>query len=317
MTLPNFIIIGERRSGTTNLAKWLEAHPEIFIAPQVDKGFFIDDEVNGRRIWLDGQVDTSKWEEDHNLKDYAAYFEDVTTEIAIGEKSADYLFWTPAHARIKKNLPDIKLLVILRNPIERAWSMYWNELGKGREDLSFEEAIVVEKERIAKSDYAKDHLSYISRGFYDESLAALFKVFNPEKVKVLVLEECIKNPIAQLKEVYQFLGVNEETGFQNVNKKVNANWTLLTRPFWKSNSVLESIERKAYRVILLFSKLVYRNNRFKNRKLAIFLARPFRYSKKDVQMKPKTREKLRKEYKASIKSLERLLGKDLSIWLKE
>ncbi|MEM8529105.1 MAG: hypothetical protein AAGG68_31025, partial [Bacteroidota bacterium] len=75
MTLPNFIIIGERRSGTTNLAKWLEAHPEIFIAPQVDKGFFIDDEVNGRRIWLDGQVDTSKWEEDHNLKDYAAYFE--------------------------------------------------------------------------------------------------------------------------------------------------------------------------------------------------------------------------------------------------
>ncbi|MEM9886974.1 MAG: hypothetical protein AAF849_13860, partial [Bacteroidota bacterium] len=75
MRLPDFLIIGERRSGTTNLAKWLEAHPEIYIAPQVDKAFFLDKAVVGTRKWFDGQVDASKWEKEHNLSDYANYFE--------------------------------------------------------------------------------------------------------------------------------------------------------------------------------------------------------------------------------------------------
>ncbi|MEM9886772.1 MAG: sulfotransferase, partial [Bacteroidota bacterium] len=289
----------------------------IYIAPQVDKAFFLDKAVVGTRKWFDGQVDASKWEKEHNLSDYANYFEDASDEIAIGEKSADYLFWTSAHARIKAALPNVKLLVILRNPIERAWSMYWNELGKGREKLSFEEAIAAEAERIAKSDYAKDHLSYLTRGFYDRSLKELFKIFDPEKVKVLILEECLEYPKANLQEVYQFLGVNDEMGFENIGKKVNVNWTLLPKPFWKSHAILAWIEAKIYRSIILFSKVVYRNNRFKRRKLSMFLARPFRFSKKDVQMANKTRMALQKKYSASIQQLEQLIGKHLSIWCAE
>ncbi|HFC04224.1 MAG TPA: hypothetical protein ENJ55_00845, partial [Rhizobiales bacterium] len=152
MRSPNFIIAGERRCGTTTLANTLSRHSDIFVHPKPDGGYFIDDSV-GKKASATGQA----WASSHSLEDYQAWFlsAGAGSESALGEKSADYLFWHKSHPRMANFVPDAKLIVILRHPIDRAWSHYWNEVAKGRETLGFEEAIAAEAGRLEGSDYER------------------------------------------------------------------------------------------------------------------------------------------------------------------
>jgi len=185
---PSFIVIGERRSGSTTIAKWMDAHPQIGVLPTMDTGYFIDDLVRGRKKWIDGFINHELWNNNHDKEGYLKLFLKrefpLSMHKVIGEKSADYFFLSETHLRIKEFFPEIKLIVVLRNPIKRAWSHYFNELGKGREWLDFESAILQEETRIKQSDYARTHLSYLSRGFYFRSLERLYKVFDPQNILV-------------------------------------------------------------------------------------------------------------------------------------
>ncbi len=318
MPLPNFLIIGERRSGTTTLANWVKCHPEIFLHPQMDIGFFIDKELVGSRIYKEGKADYDKWEEEHTIADYEQLFAKASTEHkAIGEKSADYLFWEQAHERIKKMLPDIKLVISLRNPIERAYSMFWNELGKGRETVSFEKAIMLEEDRISNSDYAKDHLSYIARGYYDVSIEKLHQTFSPNQIFVFILEHAIENPVENLKSLYNFLGVNVNKGYDNINKRFNANWTLQVKPFWKKNAFLKSMESFIFKMNSSVGRILIIRNKRLQRKFIKKMSKPFRFSKDDIKIDEHVKLKLRKRYEPHIKNLEKILDKDLSIWLED
>ena len=216
-SLPTFLIVGERRCGTTSLAKWMEDHPDIFMHPKPDMAFFVDDEIVGRREWLDGEIDESTWGRTHSKESYAALFAEGTDRAAIGEKSADYLFWRPSHARIARFLPTAKVIVTLRHPVERAWSHYWNEVGKGRETLSFEEALEQEDDRSRRSAYARNHLSYRTRGYYDESLTDLFAHIPRDRTMVVTLEEAQQRPAELLRQIYTFIGVDAEQGLNHVN----------------------------------------------------------------------------------------------------
>jgi len=268
MSAPNFLIVGERRSGTTTLARWIEAHPEIYLHPKMDMAFFWDRELVGAKEWIDGKVDYDKWYIEHSKEDYEANFPQETQYKAIGEKSADYLFWEPCHERIQTYYPDIKLVLTLRNPIERAWSMYWNEVGKGRETLTFEEAISQEEERIQKSDYAKAHLSYVSRGNYANSIKNLLKHFKKENLHIIVLEHSIANPEKALRSLYDFLGVDSAKGYDNVQKKFNKNWTLVQKEFYAANRIISTIEQTIFNGINLVASLIHRGNIYKKRKTA-------------------------------------------------
>ena len=317
MNKPNFLIFGERRSGSTTLARWVECHPDVFLHPKMDMAYFIDKDLVGRKEWKEGKAEYAKWENEHSQTEYQQYFDNSENKTAIGEKSADYFFWQPAHERVKKYLPDVKLVITLRNPIDRAWSMYWNERGKGREILEFEDAINVEPERVLKSDYAKLHLSYVSRGYYDESLNALYKTFSRKNVYVLILEKARIDPKKYLKEIYTFIGVNDSVGYDNIKKEFNKNWTLIQKPTIKKFKVFASLENIIFRWISLFSFAVFRSNIYKRRKLISVLASPFRNSKSNFKMEAASREKLRKEYSPHIKNLEKILNTDLSIWLRD
>lgn len=229
MTVPNFLIIGERRCGTTSLYHWMRAHPDVHLYPKPDLNYFVEDELN-TRTWFDGEANSEAWQHRHNFEEYAALFRGAQGYKAIGHKGADLLFWKPAHARMACYLPDdVRFIVILRHPVKRAWSHYWNEVGKGRERLSFEESIAAERARSARSAYARFHLSYITRGFYDRSLEAFFETFSPKRVLVVTLKECQREPLKVLRKIYSFLGINPDKGLELAGKRYNENPVLIPR----------------------------------------------------------------------------------------
>jgi hypothetical protein len=120
MPTPTFIIAGERRSGTTSLTYYFQSHPEIYLLPKIDIAYFVDPQTKGIRDKLKGKINTSLWAKEFSKEHYISLFEGAEGKKAIGEKSADYLFWEESHQRIKDTLPDVKIILSLRNPVERA-----------------------------------------------------------------------------------------------------------------------------------------------------------------------------------------------------
>lgn len=314
MKSPNFIIAGERRSGTTTLAKLMERHPEIYMYPSMDMAYFMDDALRGRKEWLDGKVEPSLWDEIHTKEEYFNFFSGATEEqIAIGEKSADYLFLENCHGRIKKIIPNAKIILTFRNPIERAWSHYWNEIGKGRESETFEKSIELEKTRIEQSDYAKAHLSYVSRGFYLDSLNVLYKTFDKSNIKVVILEELIANPERVLRGVYDFLKIDSNIKIKGAQNSYNKNWTSIPKPFWVKNKGLECVEKQINKLIVRGTNLFVKDA-YKKRSVLTRLESITRNTKKDFVMNNSTRKELQNIYMPSIERLEKELNKDLSTW---
>lgn len=315
-TLPNFIIIGERRCGSTSLTKWMEAHPELYMHPKVDLNYFIDDYVRPmRKEWEMGEIDYTLWDTNHSQEDYANQFVEGAGKKAIGEKSADVLFWRPAHERLKRVLPDAKIIITLRDPIERAWSMYWNEFGKKRETLSFEEAVAQEEVRCSRSAYERDHMSYVRRGFYDESISDFFKIYPREQIMIVFLEETVKDPKAQLSEIYSFIGVDPELGLERAETRYNNNWASVPHKFWTQNKVLATMEETFVRGVRFGTKLIIRDG-YKRRRLMPKIESLYRQVQRDKTMKESTRRKLKAIYKPHIENLEKILDKDLSFWKK-
>jgi len=311
VTEPTFIIAGERRSGTSTLAKWIQVHPEIYLHPTVDRAYFLDDAIRGRYEWLDGCVNPMDWKLNHSRTEYLSMFNNTPGNCkAIGEKSADYFFYNPCIKRISQNFPAIKIIISLRNPIERAWSHYWNEVGKGRETLSFEEAINQEAGRISGSDYAKVHLSYVHRGMYDESLKQLYMNFSKEQVYIVILERLINKPVVELQKLYQFLGVDPSKGLGLVGKQFNHNWTTLPYSFWKRNYFLQTTEHQINNLIKKSGKMIFRDS-YSQRKYIPMMERVTRFKPKDKEMKNETRHYLADIFSPHVHELNRITPLDI------
>jgi hypothetical protein len=288
------------------------AHDNVFMLPQLDRAFFLDSAVVGCRQWFDGDVNLCDWDRTHHIDVYASWFAASSAATAVGEKSADYLFWSPAHQRIARCLPDVKLIVILRNPVERAWSHYWNEFGKGRETLAFEEALREEDDRCRRSAYALDHLSYRTRGYYDESLHRLFAHIPAERVIVTTLEEARQDPVGVLRTLYSGVGVDPGQGMSLAGAHFNANWTTVPGT-WTRLPVLSTVEKLiAGGVDWVARKLSRSGDAYRRRSVA--WKPPWRATKDKLQMNPDTRAQLQEIYAPHIRRLESLLGRSFPQW---
>ncbi len=314
LTLPTFIIAGERRSGTTSLYYWMKQHPDIYLHPVTDMNYFISDELTKARTWRDGETDPEGWEKTHDLEDYAGLFKDSEGFSAVGHKGADLLFWKPAHARIAQFLPEAKFIITLRNPVRRAWSHYWNEVGKGREKLSFKAAIEAEEERCRKSAYARLHLSYIRRGFYRQSLEAFFQHVDPERVLIVALEQSWARPKETLMEIYKFIGVDETLGLEDAGSARNENWTTVPRPWAESVAIkplVNSYARISEGVIVRLIKEAE-----KRRKVRKYVQTVFRRPASNIEMPDDVKAHLKEIYAPHISSLEAFLGREFPEWKK-
>src|SRR5438046_5661952 len=178
----DFIVAGAQKSGTTALHYFLAKHPNITMGDQQEIHFFDDDAT------FAATVDYERLHKHYPL---------VAPSTMAGDCTPSYLYFKPAVERIWSYNPKIKLLVLLRNPVERAFA-HWNmQRFKGRETLYFFDAVRDEKTRIAGAPPAEARrFAYVDRGFYARQIARLFKFFPREQVKVVKFEE-IENKLRE------------------------------------------------------------------------------------------------------------------------
>lgn len=211
--LPSFIIIGAQRCGTTSLYDYLSHHPQIIPSP-VKELFYFDDYYTRPIEWYKSFFPTEK--EREKLE------RDLVASVITGEASPSYFFHPYAAKRIKETLPDVKLILVLRDPIERAYSHYNHIKRLNREPLSFEEALEKELERITpdveklakdenyKADLRRDY-SYLTRGYYALQLKEWYKHFPKEQLLIIQSEEFYRETPKVYDEIVEYLGLNSYT----------------------------------------------------------------------------------------------------------
>ena len=200
---PSFVVVGAKRCGSTSLYHWMTRHPDV-VGNRLGKGSHYFDVNHGRG---------PRW--------FRSSFPFVVRrrgEIVTGEASPYYLFHPLAPARIADELPDARLLAVLRDPVARAWSHYQYSVRRGFESLPFEEALDAEPERLAGEEdrmaadpsyrsFSHRHHSYLARGLYADQLQRLFDLFPRERVLVIPSERLFREPDASMAEVFAFLGL--------------------------------------------------------------------------------------------------------------
>lgn len=199
-SLPNFLIGGVVSGGTSFLYSILKQHPEIYLPDEMrpEPSFFY-----------------KSWEYNKGLEYYSQrWFSNVPeSAVAVGEKSANYLFGGARVARrIHSALPDVKLIFILRNPIERAWGNYRFTALEGLENLNFEEALKVEDQRAAEEPGIWAEIQphrYISRGFYAQQLKEFLTYFPRSQMLILKSELLSTDTENELRRVYKFLELDD------------------------------------------------------------------------------------------------------------
>src|SRR5438552_5341304 len=202
----DFILAGAQKSGTTALHYFLEKHPRITMGDQEEMHFFDDDDL------FSGPVD---YELLHR------HFPLLPRSTIAGECTPSYLYWKPAAERIWNYNPRIRLLVLLRNPVERAFA-HWNmQRFKGREPLDFLDAVREEKTRIAGAPLIEARrFAYVDRGFYAQQLVRLFKFFPREQVKVVKFEAFEDKQRETLASIFSFLGLGPLRSVRSKDRNV-------------------------------------------------------------------------------------------------
>ena len=194
----NFVIGGTQKGGTSALESFLRQHPEICM-PQTKKELhFFDKEEN--------------FSDRPNYKRYHAHFQPTPEHRAIGEATPIYMYWNAAPGRIWSYNPKIKWILVLRNPVERAFS-HWNmETKRAAEHLSFRDAIEQEAVRCREALPLQHRVfSYADRGFYAAQVRRLFNIFGEENCLILLNEELRKDHAKTVARVFEFLHVNAST----------------------------------------------------------------------------------------------------------
>lgn len=190
----DFIVPGAQKSGTTALHYFLSKHPGIALPDRQELHFFDDEEM-----FADAPVD---YESLHR------HFRPTANSTIAGEITPSYLYWKPAMERIRTYNPEIKLVILLRNPIDRAFA-HWNmQRFKGREPLDFLPALKEEPRRMGEGlSVESRRFAYIDRGFYSEQLERVFNFFPREQVKIIKFEDFRNRKQETLDRIFDFLGV--------------------------------------------------------------------------------------------------------------
>jgi len=219
--LPDFLVVGAARSGTTSLSSFLATHPRVFFPAEKEPMFF---SVYGRpSLPVDPRTRRQAEFVVLDLESYVHLFAGARADQLLGEGSTWYLYSHQATIRnIRKiyglAVSTLPILILLRNPVERAWSHYWLKRRNGEESLSFEEAIepAVVEERQEKN--LLPGFDYLGFGRYYSQVKAYLESF--VNVKVLLLEDLAQEPSKLMWEVFRFLGL-EPIAVPNKVKRYN------------------------------------------------------------------------------------------------
>jgi len=207
LKLPNFLILGATKSGTTSLHHYLKQHPDVFLPEEKEIQFFIDDQ-----LYEKGMEFYQK-----------QYFSGTSDYGAVGEATPLY-FHRPELVipRLKESFPadSLKFVLLLRDPVKRAWSHYLHMVRLGAETLDFERALLMEEKRL-HADPASWY-SYFSDGLYGKLLEQWFDAFSAESFLILTQDDFVRDVHLSLKKIFSFLGVDDSVCIQDLSIKNEA-----------------------------------------------------------------------------------------------
>ena len=292
---PNFIIIGAMKAATTSLYTYLKQHPEVFMTSIKEPKFF-----NNFNRHSTSEFQGKGFKKIKTLDQYLALFQRATNEIAIGEASPSYIFDKDCHSLIKEILPKAKIIAIIRQPVERAYSNFLHARRAEQEvETDFEKAFTEGDNILQKG--TKKHF-YLEKGFYYIQLKRYFDVIPKEQIKIIIFEDIIRNPEDITQEVFEFLGV-DSSFVPNTSKKANVSgipkgylgWILMKL---RKNNLMPDIE---------FSKVLP--------EFLVDLILNIIYSKPEKISNKLVKKLTKKYYLEDIKKLEKLINRDLSMWM--
>tara|TARA_B110000014_G_scaffold264021_1_gene262926 strand:+ start:1604 stop:2452 length:849 start_codon:yes stop_codon:yes gene_type:complete len=212
---PDFFIVGAPRSGTTSLHEYLNQLSEVFMCVK-ECGFFSE--------FSNGRVES--------YDEYAALFSGASSNQLIGESTAIYLRDPDTPKKIHDANPNAKIIIMLRDPIERAFSHYLMYIKNGYETLSFSKKLENYLESKTKENF---HNYIIMPSFYFDSISGYVDMFGREKIKIIIYEEFAKNTEKSVSEILDFLNINTELP-TNLTKKYND----FSHPLGKSQNFIIS-----------------------------------------------------------------------------
>ncbi len=307
MTLPNFLIIGAPRAGTTALHYLLQQHPEIFMSSNKEPHFF---------AFEDGELDLScppdnttienlKQRSVLDLNSYEQLFSEVSDEQAIGDASPLYLASPGAPRRIKALLPSAKIIAILRNPVDRAYSHFLQNTRGSSQILPDFPALLSDRALSSYAHRKKEY--YVGLSLYYDALMHFFDVFERENVRVYLFEDFKQNSDLILKDIFQFLGVDASL-ILDTDKRYNAsgvsNIKLVDSLLLRDSAVKTLLKRNLPPFIKSYLSLI------QNKVIDL-------NSTASLKISPDIRCQLLEEYfESDISKLKNLINQDVSVWLK-
>lgn len=296
LAMPTFLIIGAAKSGTTSLHHYLDQHPQVFMSPIKETNFFAF--CNGipqfRGPWAGLLRQTSVTD----LEDYQRLFSAGASQRARGEASPRYLMYPGTAGRIRRYVPDAKLIAILRHPADAAFSAFMMRLRDGHEPYDdFRQAIEAE---VRGERQAWSFGNYLSSFCYSQQLSAYFSLFPRDQIRVYLFDDLKADPVRLLRDIFQFIDVTPDfipdRSIQLNRSGVVRNPVL--RALWNRSGPVRArvraflpnrMRRRAYQIVV-------RN-----------LVKP--------RFEPRLRRQLVDLYRDDIIQLQELIRRDLTGWL--
>jgi hypothetical protein len=190
MTLPNFIVAGAKKAATTSLYEYLNQHPQIYMSPIKETKFFAYEAHNPEHRNADRRKFPIR-----TVREYTDLFADAGAAVAIGEASPIYISSQHAVTQIAQQLPKVKLIFSLRNPVERAYSAYIMRVRGGYEPRSVEDAF-------------QEDLDVLKDKTYYKQLLPWYAQFDRAQIKIVLFDDIKKNAVGVTQTLYDFLGVD-------------------------------------------------------------------------------------------------------------
>ncbi len=213
--LPDYVIVGTQRGGTTSLQNLLTSHPNITSARLMKGVHYFDTGYHRGPNWYRLQFPTRLYARRVKAK--------TGSPLRVGDASPYYMFHPLAAERIAADLPEVKVIAVLRDPVERTISHHKHEVRRGNEHLTLSEALDAEKTRLEGEagrirreqpqyrSYAHQTYSYVARGHYADQVARLIELFGAERVLVVSSEQLFTDPESHYEELFDFLDVPQWT----------------------------------------------------------------------------------------------------------
>lgn len=281
--IPDFLVVGAQKAGTTSLYEYLRQHPQIYMSPVKEPSYFAPEQCPGGPAFT--------WES------YLRLFAGASTEIALGEATATYLWSAAAPLSIAARIPGARIVIILRSPIDRAFSQYLHMLTMGATRRAFRAQI---EESLRQPGTRFSHTwPFLELGLYHQQVTRYLRQFPRSNVHICYYEEFARSPLRVMSELYAFLRVDpayepDVTRRHNeprVPKAITAAYVLRRSGAWRA---LRTIMPPRLRSALQSAALRSRDS---------------------LTIDPADHDFLANYYRRDVEQLSSLLDRDLTPWL--